>query len=122
MRKAISLANKSFDTACEMCHVEVEEQSYPDAAQLQIRQKLGDVNREHFLYGFHFDQDNSLHSYVDSVCRIDLEVVIDDREGQFGLDKQAGLLEIMNKTSMVGTFQQSRPKGSLGVLSGRGLI
>jgi hypothetical protein len=96
-----------------MRNVEVKKQADADPTQLQVRQKLGDVNWQKFLYRFDLNHHNFFNAHVHSVCRVNFDVVVHDRQGELGFNEQSGFFQVVSETPVVRTFKQSRPESGM---------
>jgi len=93
--------------------VEIQQQPQVNPTKLQIRQQLGVVHRKDCFYSFHFDQYASFNPQIDSVCGIDFDSVIDDRQGHLRFNDHVDLIELVDKASVVRAFKKSGTEDSV---------
>jgi hypothetical protein len=82
-----------------MNNVEVDQQSNPMLAQLQIPEQLCLVKGKESGDRLQFDDDCILDEQVYSISRLDLHVSVDDREWPLLFDSQALVLEFIAKAT-----------------------
>jgi hypothetical protein len=93
-----------------MKNVKIEEQTNVHAAELEVRQNLGFVDRGELVHGLQLDDYTVFHEQIDPVADVDPDAVVQDRLDEFRQDLQAAFAKLVNKAALVCAFQKSRAK------------
>ncbi|HEY1263420.1 MAG TPA: hypothetical protein VGF06_07845 [Terriglobales bacterium] len=78
--------NHPFDPIPQMCDMEVDQQTDPPPAQAHVGEKLGLV---YGIDGFHaldLDNDKVVHDEVNTISKVDLFAIVNDREAHFAVN------------------------------------
>ena len=95
------LPHETLDAVKHVHDVEVQQETYTHATQLQIGQQLSVMDRQDGFHRLNLHEHDPFDSHVDSECGINLESVVEDRQSKFGLNFQPCLLNGMRETAMV---------------------
>jgi hypothetical protein len=87
--------------------VEVHHQSQRDVQELHVAQKLGFVDRMHFLDGFDFDQEAVLDEQVESQFFDEHEAFVINLDLVLLLDGEAAQFQLATQSFFVDAFQQA---------------
>lgn len=118
-----SVVNRSVGQSCdavfEAGDIEVQKQADFLAAQFQIRDQLGFMERDHFFHGFQFDDDCIFNENVDPVADIQFHLVVNQRQTHLAKRSESTFPKLINQTRFVSRFQKSRTKPTVN-FDGRG--
>jgi hypothetical protein len=89
-------------------NVEIQEQADSDATQLQVGQQLRLVDWKDRFHRFDFNNQQLFYAKINSECPLYSQAVIDDRERNLGLDKEACFLDFVSEAPVVCTLDQPR--------------
>ena len=96
-----------MNTLAHVRDVEVEKQTQRKAAQLQVRQHLGAMDRQHFFHTFDFDDQATLDDEVDTISGLQLDSAVHDGQPNLVLKMQAGLRELVVHARIARTFENA---------------
>jgi len=103
-----SVANdKSADAVLQYGDIEVDEQSKRPLRQLEIRQNDCLVNGGQRVDGLELHDNAPFHQKVDSITALQLDVLVDDRNGFLPLELQAAQSQFPRQAFLVCGFEQS---------------
>lgn len=78
------------------------------SAQFQITQNLRRVDRQQFLYSFHFDNDFPLNKNVQAVTGVKTHPGIDYRKLNLPFDSHSLIDQLMSQANLICAFEQAR--------------
>ena len=93
-----------------MWDIEVDQQTHRTSTELEIRQNLRDVERQHFFHCFEFDDDAVFDKKIDSISSLDLDALVNHGQADLVLKMQSIKRKLIVQTCAVGTFQQACAK------------
>lgn len=103
----------SGDAVLESSDVEVHQQPHFLATQLQIRNQLRLMERDHLLNGFQLNDDSVFYKNVDPIANIQFHFVINHRQSNLTQRFKPTFPKLINQTGFIGRFQKARPEASM---------
>ncbi|HMO25490.1 MAG TPA: hypothetical protein PKB10_04410, partial [Tepidisphaeraceae bacterium] len=104
-----SVVQKFFsDALFQGRDIEVEDQSDRPAAESEIGQELGVMDRCKFLDGFHLNHDRRFDEQIDPIAAIEGHSLVDDGQRAFSDEVDLTMLKLMTETPRISGFQQPR--------------
>ncbi len=104
------MVDDSFQAPGKNRHIEIDQQANSQAGGLEVRQHLGGINRRCFLGGFDFDHYRVLNHQIHSVCRLQLDPLVLDRQMRLPLESHAQLAQLIAETLLVRRLEKPRPQ------------
>lgn len=104
---------QSCDAVFESSDVEVQQQSDLLAAQLQIRDQLRFMERDHFLDGFEFNDHTVFNKNVDPIADIQFHLVINHGQSHLTQRFKPSFAKLINKAGFISRLQQPRPEATM---------
>src|SRR6185436_661161 len=95
---------KTMETGPQTVDVEVEQQSYAKAGQLQIGEHLRLMQREYALDGFQLEQDQVFYDDVRSIAKIQLDPFELEGNRYFFFHRESALPQVVGQARAVGAF------------------
>src|SRR5262249_15173124 len=108
----------SFDALAHMRDVEVQKQANAMAAEFQVRDQLGSVERQQFFNRFDLDDDAVFDKEVDAVAGVERDAAVNDRQANLVLKVHTARLEFMTQTRAVRTFKKTSTECAVNLHSG----
>lgn len=69
------------------------------------------MNRQYFINSFVFYDNFSGYAHIDSICRLNLNPIISDRQADLAFYSKSAFLQFINHAWLISGLQQSRAKG-----------
>jgi len=77
-------------------------------AEPQMCKELSLMDRENFRNGFELHNDGFLDEQIDSIARLQLDILIRDRQLDLRPNTKAAFTKLICQTHLIGALQQSR--------------
>ncbi len=114
----IVAVHHTLDSVTQVGYVEVDEKTYPDSAQPQIRKKLGMVDRMDCFDRLHFYDYQIFYQQVDAITEFNLFTVEDHWQTDLAGNAETAFFQIVGETALICAFQQARPEHRMDVHGG----
>jgi hypothetical protein len=86
---------------------------------LQVSQSLCFVHRGERFDGLELEGESTSDDEIQSVAKVQVEPLVDNRYGALMLERQVPQLEFVRETLLIGRFEQPWAKGSMDLDAGR---
>ena len=97
-----------------MRNIEVDQQTQPPIAQLQVANELREMDGRDGLQRLDLDNNRILNQHIDPKPNVrKLHTFVHDRNRNFRTHIHAGLTQFMHKASGVRAFKQACPEGRM---------
>jgi hypothetical protein len=87
--------------------MEIDKQSDRHSGELQIRQQLRIMDRQHFFDGFELNHNQVFDNHIHPVAAIKLDSLVDDWQRNLSLDPKLLLNHLVSHALLVGRFKQT---------------
>ena len=116
MRNTIGIrviVDEPADSVFHHLDIEIEQQSDAAAAEFQVGQDLGDVDRLQSRNGFEFYDNQVFNEQIHTVARTQPKSVVNDGHRLLSLDTEITVEQFVRQACLIGRFQQSRAELSV---------
>src|SRR5262249_23201903 len=105
--------DQTLDAFLQEADVEIQQQAAMNAAQLQVGEELGFVDRMQRIHGLQLQYELMLYDNVHVQLGVDRHALVDQREGHLALVLDPSQLQLVTQAALVHRFEQSRTQHAM---------